>query len=166
MATTLIITNDFPPRIGGIESFVSDLADLLDQDVVVYTSGPRGAAATDPGRGYPVVRDGRLLLPTRRVGRRAAELLAQHRCRQVIFGAAAPLGLLAPVLRRAGADRILALTHGHETWWATVPPTRRLLRRIGGGCDHLTTISDYTTERISPADPSHAFTHLRRTKAA
>ena len=105
--TTLIVTNDFPPRIGGIESFVSDLAELLDHDVVVYTSGPPGAVATDADRGYPVVRDGRLLLPTRRVGRRAAELLTRYGCRRVIFGAAAPLGLLAPVLRRRrrGAHR-------------------------------------------------------------
>ena len=162
MATTLIITNDFPPRIGGIESFVSDLAELLDHDVVVYTSGPPGAAATDPDRGYRVVRDGPLLLPTRRVGRRAVELLTRYGCRRVIFGAAAPLGLLAPVLRSAGADRIVALTHGHETWWATVPPTRRLLRRIGTDCDHLTAISDYTAGRISPALSPTAQAALRR----
>ena len=48
----------------------------------------------------------------------------------MIFGAAAPLGLLAPSLRRAGARRILSLTHGHETWWARVPAARRLLRRM------------------------------------
>jgi phosphatidylinositol alpha-1,6-mannosyltransferase len=162
VATTLIITNDFPPRIGGIESFVSDLAELLDGDVVVYTSGPPGAADSDAARGYPVIRDGRLLLPSRRVGRRAVELFVQHRCRRVIFGAAAPLGLLAPVLRQAGAAQILALTHGHETWWATVPPTRRLLRRIGNGCDHLTTISDYTTRRIAPALTPKARAALRR----
>lgn len=160
--TTLIISNDFPPRIGGIESFVSAVADLLDHDVVVFTSGPPGAAATDADRGYPVIRHGRLLLPTPRVGRRAAELFAEHRCRRVIFGAAAPLGLLAPTLRRAGAERVLALTHGHETWWATVPLARRLLRRIGSGCDHLTTISDYTNRRIAPALTPAAGAALRR----
>jgi phosphatidyl-myo-inositol dimannoside synthase len=69
----------------------------------------------------------------------------------VIFGAAAPLGLLAPSLRRAGARRILGLTHGHETWWALVPVARRLLRRIGDGCDHITTISAYTERRIARA---------------
>ena len=47
MATTLVITNDFPPRIGGIESFVGDVCRLLDHDVVVLTSGPPGAAESD-----------------------------------------------------------------------------------------------------------------------
>ena len=71
--TTLIITNDFPPRIGGIESFVGDIAELLDRDVLVYASGPPGAARTDADRGYPVIRAGELLLPTPRVAARAAD---------------------------------------------------------------------------------------------
>ena len=69
----------------------------------------------------------------------------------MLFGAAAPLALLAPTLRAAGADRIVALTHGHETWWATLPGSRTLLRRIGDEVDVLTTISDYVTERIASA---------------
>jgi phosphatidylinositol alpha-1,6-mannosyltransferase len=145
----LIITNDFPPRVGGIESFVSELCMLLDHDVVVYASGSAGAAASDHERPFPVIRDGPLLLPTPRVAARAAALLREFGSTRVIFGAAAPLGLLAPSLRRAGAQQILGLTHGHETWWAQVPAARRLLRRIGDSCDHLTTISGYTERRIA-----------------
>jgi phosphatidyl-myo-inositol dimannoside synthase len=148
---TLIITNDFPPRIGGIESFVSEVCTLLNHDVVVYASGSPGAAASDRDRGFPVIRDGPLLLPTPRVAARAAGLLRTSGATRVIFGAAAPLGLLAPSLRRAGASRILGLTHGHETWWALVPAARSVLRRIGDGCDHLTTISAYTERRIAKA---------------
>lgn len=151
MATTLVISNDFPPRIGGIESFVQDVCAALDRDVVVYTSGPPGAEVGDQARGFPVVRDGALLLPTPRVRHRAVALLQDHGCTRVVFGAAAPLGLLAPALRAAGATRILGITHGHETWWAAVPGARQLLRRIGDGCDQLSTISDYTTRRIVPA---------------
>ena len=69
----------------------------------------------------------------------------------MIFGAAAPLGLLAPALRRAGARQIVGLTHGHETWWARVPAARQLLRRIGESCDHLTTISGFTERLIASA---------------
>ena len=67
MPSTLIITNDFPPRVGGIESFVSEICTLLDHDVVVYASGADGAAVSDRDRPYPVIRDGPLLLPTPRV---------------------------------------------------------------------------------------------------
>ena len=151
MPSTLIITNDFPPWVGGIESFVSDICDLMDYDVVVYTSGVPGAAASDRERPFPVIRDGPLLLPTPRVASRAASLLRATGATRVIFGAAAPLGLLGPVLRRAGARRIVGLTHGHETWWARLPAVRQLLRRIGDSCDHLTTISSYTERRIASA---------------
>jgi len=98
-----------------------------------------------------VVRAGSLLLPTPRTASRAVELLHRFGASRVIFGAAAPLGLLAPALRGAGAQRILGLTHGHEAWWSAVPGARRLLRRIGDGCDHLTTISGYTERRIARA---------------
>ena len=53
-------------------------------------------------------------------------------CTSVWFGAAAPLGLMAPALKsKAGVRRTVATTHGHEVWWAKAPGTRRLLRRIG-----------------------------------
>jgi phosphatidyl-myo-inositol dimannoside synthase len=162
MAPTLIITNDFPPRIGGIESFVADICELLDFDVVVYASGPPGAADSDNDRRYPVTRDGSLLLPTRRLADRTANALRRWGATRVIFGAAAPLGLLAPSLRRAGAQRIIALTHGHETWWAALPGSRRLLRRIGDGCDHLTAISSFTSGRIGRVLSASARARLLR----
>ena len=130
--------------------------------MVVYASGPPGAERTDRDRGYPVVRDGSLLLPTPRVAARAVELLRRHRATRVIFGAAAPLGLLAPGLRAAGADRLVGLTHGHETWWATVPGGRRLLRRIGDACDHLTAVSAFTQTRIAAALSPAARSRLLR----
>lgn len=150
--TTLVVTNDFPPRIGGIESFVAAACELLDHDVVVLTSGRHTALGWDRRLPYPVVRsDTRVLLPTGAVTERAAELLREHRATRVLFGAAAPLGLMAPALRRAGAERIVGLTHGHEVWWASVPAARSRLRRIGDGCDVLTTISDAAAARIAPA---------------
>ena len=88
---------------------------------------------------------------------------------RVIFGAAAPLGLLAPALRRAGAQRIVGLTHGHEAWWSAVPGARRLLRRIGDGCDHLTdhlrlyrTADRPCAERIGPRSDAAAAAAGRR----
>ncbi len=149
--TTLVVTNDFPPRIGGIESFVALACRLLDDDVAVLTSTAPGAAYGDIAAGYPIERLPGPLLPTRAVASAAVELLRHSGADRVLFGAAAPLALLAPTLRAAGADRIVALTHGHETWWATLPGSRTLLRRIGDEVDVLTTISDYVTERIAPA---------------
>ncbi|MDN5760813.1 MAG: glycosyltransferase family 4 protein [Microlunatus sp.] len=145
------MTNDFPPRIGGIESFVALACQFLDDDVAVLTSTAPGAAAWDAHLRFTVVRLPGPLLPTRSVGRAAIDLMRASGADRVLFGAAAPLGLLASSLRRAGAERIVALTHGHETWWASVPGARRLLRRIGDEVDVLTTISDYVTSRLAPA---------------
>ncbi|THA26819.1 glycosyltransferase family 1 protein [Streptomyces sp. RKND-216] len=158
--TTLIVTNDFPPRPGGIQAFLHSMAQRLDPErVVVYAStwkrGREGAEATaafDAAQPFTVVRDRTtMLLPTPRVTRRAVGLLREHGCRSVWFGAAAPLGLMAPALRRAGAERIVATTHGHEAGWAQLPVARRLLRRIGDTTDTLTYLGEYTRSRIARA---------------
>lgn len=158
MHKTLIVTNDFPPRPGGIQAFLHNMALRLDPDrVVVYAStwkrsaeGREATAAFDAEQPFQVVRDRTtMLLPTPRVTRRAVGLLREHGCESVWFGAAAPLGLMGPALRRAGAKRIVATTHGHEAGWAQLPAARQLLRRIGEGTDTLTYLGEYTRSRIA-----------------
>src|SRR5450759_4536114 len=125
--TTLVVTNDFPPRVGGIETFVRHVCGFLDDRVVVLTRTERDESATrtyDASLPFPVHRLPGPLLPTPSVARRAGGLLREYGAEQVVFGAAAPLGLLAGPLRTAGAHRILALTHGHEVWWSRVPGAR------------------------------------------
>ncbi|MFF9511027.1 glycosyltransferase family 4 protein [Streptomyces sp. NPDC014724] len=153
MGSTLVITNDFPPRQGGIETFVHAMATRIpDDDVVVYTSCEPGDAAYDAALPFPVVRDSSgMLLPTRRVTRRAVEIAEAHGCDRVWFGAAAPLALMAPALRRSGIRRMVATTHGHEIWWARTPGARRMMRRIGEGVDVVTYLGQYTRARIEPA---------------
>ncbi len=153
---TLIVTNDFPPRHGGIESFVLAMARRFPPgQVVVHTARQAGDVAFDAGLDFPVIRDrSRLMVPTPAISRRSAELARSEGCDQVWFGAAAPLGLMAPRLRRAGVRRLVATTHGHEVWWAGVPVTRQLLGRIGRHSDAVTYLGEYCRRRIAPAlDP-------------
>ncbi|MFX4272734.1 glycosyltransferase family 4 protein [Propionibacteriaceae bacterium Y1685] len=147
-STTLVITNDFPPRLGGIENFVAQVCEMLDDDVIVLTSDEPGAASHDAGLPYEVIRLGRVLLPTKRVGEIVTKLIIERGITRVLFGAAAPLGLLAPATRRAGAVHVLALSHGHEVWWSKVPASRQLLRRIAGSVDVLGHISDFTGDQL------------------
>ncbi|MFI1412918.1 glycosyltransferase family 4 protein [Streptomyces sp. NPDC020707] len=160
MHKTLIVTNDFPPRPGGIQAFLHNMALRLDPErLVVYAStwkrGREGAEATaafDAEQPFVIVRDRTtMLLPTARVSRRAVGLLREHGCTSVWFGAAAPLGLLAPALRKAGAERLMATTHGHEAGWAQLPAARQLLRRIGESTDTITYLGEYTRSRIATA---------------
>jgi len=153
MPKVLIITNDFPPRSGGIQSFVHALATRLPAgSVVVYAPAWAGAAEFDARQPFPVVRHPTsLMLPVPAVASRARAILAEHDCDTVLFGAAAPLGLLGPGLRRAGARRIVALTHGHEAGWAVLPGSSGLLRRIGEQADVLTYLGEYTRIRLARA---------------
>lgn len=153
MSRVLVVTNDFPTRRGGIESFVLALCERMPPDqVVVYTASMPGDKEYDATLPFPVYRDpSSMLLPTPAVGRRGVEVMRRHGCDRVVFGASAPLGLLGRRFRRAGAKRIVALTHGHEVWWARVPVTRQLLRRIGDSVDVMTYVSEWCHERIAPA---------------
>ena len=85
-----------------------------------------------------------------------------HGCDRVVFGAAAPLGLLAASLRAAGARRVVGITHGHELWWARVPGARAALRRIGEDCDTLTYLGEYTRRVIAAALTPEAAARMER----
>lgn len=149
----LVVTNDFPPRRGGIESFVFSLcAGLPAESLVVYTARMPGSAEVDESVPYPVIRDRhRMLLPTPRLAGTLATVLRDYGCDDVVFGASAPLGLTARRLRAAGASRLVGITHGHEVWWAKAPGFRRLLRRIGDDVDVLTYVSEFCHREIAPA---------------
>ena len=171
--TTLLVTNDFPPRPGGIQQFVHNLAVRQPPgSLVAYCSTWRGAADFDAEQPFPVVReDTSVLLPTPAVAKRAAEIAREYGCDAVWFGAAAPLGLLAAGLReRTDVTRAIALTHGHEAGWAALPGAKALLRRIARGVDIVTYLGEYfrvrldraigdltTLERLAPGVDTDAF---------
>lgn len=151
----LFVTNDFGPRAGGIETFIIGLIERRAfASTIVYTSAQANSQEYDQmwekKYGVKVIRDSsRILLPTPRVARRISALIKAEGISVAAFGAAAPLGLLAHSMKRSGIVRIVALTHGHEVWWAKVFPFNLLLRRIGTGVDSLTYLGEYTRQMIS-----------------
>ena len=153
MRRTLLVTNDFPPRAGGIQSYVQALAERLPaDDLFVYAPAWPGATEFDAQQSFPVVRHpGSLMLPVPTVARQARRLVAEHRLEAVWFGAAAPLALLTGTLRRAGVTRAVASTHGHEVGWSMIPGARQALRSIGRQVDVVTFVSRYARGRISAA---------------
>lgn len=154
MARTLLVTNDFPPRTGGIQQYLLALATRLPPgELAVYAPRWPGAARFDAELPFPVHRHPTsLMLPEPAVAHRAVALARAHDAGTVWFGAAAPLGLLAPLLRRAaGIERVVASTHGHEVGWSMLPAARQALRRIGAASGVVTTISRYTRGRIAAA---------------
>ncbi|WP_253769934.1 glycosyltransferase family 4 protein [Goodfellowiella coeruleoviolacea] len=167
MRRTLLLTNDFPPRPGGIQSYLHALATQLPaDDLVVYAPSWQASSGSHPefdaAQPFPVIRHpGTLMLPGPEVLRRAREIVRAERCEAVWFGAAAPLALLAPSLRRAGVHRVVASTHGHEVGWSMLPGARQALRRIGSTVDVVTFVSRYTRSRVAAAfGPMAALEHL------
>ena len=163
MSRVLLVTNDFPPRPGGIQAYLHALATRLPAgELVVYAPAWPGAAEFDARQPFEVIRHpGTLMLPVPGVLRRAREIVAAHGCRAVWFGAAAPLALLGPLLRATGIERVVASTHGHEVGWAMLPGARQALRRIGGSTDAVTYVSRYTRGRFAAAfGPRAALEHL------
>jgi phosphatidylinositol alpha-1,6-mannosyltransferase len=169
MSRVLLVTNDFPPRRGGIQSYLENLVDELvaagSHTLTVYAPKWKGApdydrAAAD--RGYRVVRHPTsLMLPEPTVATRMRKLIVEHDIETVWFGAAAPLALLAPWARSAGARRVVASTHGHEVGWSMLPVARNALRRIGTDVDVVTFVSHYTRNRFASAfGPDAALEYL------
>ena len=156
MTRILLVTNDFPPRRGGIQSyleqFVRRLAATGDHDLTVYAPQWKGAEDYDRAAPFRIVRHpGTLMLPEPGVDRRMRALIRDGGIETVWFGAAAPLALLATRARSAGAQRVLASTHGHEVGWSMVPGARSALRRIGDSTDAITYVSRYTRGRFAAA---------------
>lgn len=169
----LLVTNDFPPRQGGIQSFLWELVRRLPpEQIAVYASTYPGAERFDAELAFPVRRHPTgMLLPTPAARHRVLRARAEFGATSVWFGAAAPLGLLAPALRTAGAQRLVATTHGHEVGWALLPGARQLLQRIARDVDVVTYLGEYTRrklarvvggraplERLTPAVDTERFT--------
>lgn len=155
-ARVLLITNDFGPRAGGIETFVIGLLGRMPHSsTVVYTSGQGETRGYDhewlDRNGTKVIRDNSsILLPTPRVIRQILEVIVNEKITHIWFGAAAPLALMMPVLKRKNPSlRSFALTHGHEVWWAKIPPFSLLMRIIGASVDGIGYLADYTRREIS-----------------
>lgn len=151
---TLIVTNDFPPRQGGIETFAWQIARRFPPgEVVVFTARMRGDRAFDARVPFTVIRAATgTLLPTPWITRQVVETIWHYGCTSVWFASAAPLSVMALALsERTGVGPIVASTHGHEVGWARAPVAWRLLHRIGRDNDHLTYISEYTRAGIAPA---------------
>jgi len=89
MSRILLVTNDFPPRRGGIQSYLEAMVTRLGgsgvsggHSITVYApkwKGSQGYDAEAQAAGYDVVRHpGTLMLPEPTVAARMRRLIAEH----------------------------------------------------------------------------------------
>lgn len=151
----LVVTNDLPPRLGGIQNYVDQLCRGLagsGDEVTVYASSFAGEDSWDEAAPFRVIRDrSSVLLPTPRVLRRTIELVEQTKAQVVLFGAAFPLGLMGQRIREKTGCPYVAFTHGLEVSAVRFPGGAYLLRRIGKSASAITFVSNFCDDALRPA---------------
>lgn len=147
---TFVVTNDFPPRIGGINDYVAQLVRRFPSgDVTVFSSTYKGATEFDRTFPQEVIRlPTEMMLPTPWVRRELHAVLRLRRPDIVLFGALWPLGHMGPAVRRKLDIPYGGFSHGLELTGARVPG---LLRHIGGSASVLTAVSDWARQKLEPA---------------
>ena len=125
----LLVTNDFPPKVGGIQNYLWELwRRLPPETTTVLTTPHRGDVAFDEDQPIRVVRDrSRVLLPTRALARRVDRLAAELDVDLVLLDPAVPLGIIGPWLERPYG----VVVHGAEvTVPGRLPISTRVLGRV------------------------------------
>ena len=125
----LLVTNDFPPKVGGIQSYLWELWRRLPPgSTTVLTTPHRGDAAFDAEQPFRIERDrARVLLPTRALTRRVDRLADEVDADLVLLDPAVPLGVIGPWLERPYG----VVLHGAEvTVPGRLPVSRRVLGRV------------------------------------
>ena len=127
---TLLVTNDYPPQVGGIQRTLEALVRRLPPDrVAVLCPNAEGGEAFDRAAPYAVYRQPeRFLWPLPEVQRRLHQAVRSFGADVVLFGAVYPLALLGPSLAETGTP-YLAAAHGFEYWLSIAPGTHALVRR-------------------------------------
>jgi phosphatidylinositol alpha-1,6-mannosyltransferase len=150
----LVVTNDFPPRVGGVQQYLWSLVRLLPPDrVAVIAPNWPGWQDHDARLEFPVHRwPSTFMWPTPDLGRRIRSLLRQHHSEVVLFGHGLPLPVLGPTVKGEGLPYVV-MTHGAEVWLARSPGLGAAFRRVCRGAKAVTAVSEYTARLLRPAVP-------------
>ncbi|MXW61588.1 MAG: glycosyltransferase family 4 protein [Acidimicrobiaceae bacterium] len=146
MVRHLLVTNDFPPKIGGIQNYLWELwRRLPPDDVVVYSTPHANAAAFDAAQPFTVVRSREpWLLPHPLLARRVDQLASDYDAELVILDPAVPVGLIGPHLKL----RYGVVLHGAEvTIPGRIPGVRSLLNRVLGGAVGVIAAGGYPAQQ-------------------
>lgn len=147
MSGTLLVTNDFPPKLGGIQSYLWELWRRLDpaSTTVLTARSHPDHARFDEAQGKGGLRITRvkspiLYFPSPLAARRVRAEVARQRPGLVLFDPAWPLGLLGPKLSVPYG----VVLHGAEvTVPARIPVVRRGLARVLGGASLVVSAGGY-----------------------
>jgi phosphatidyl-myo-inositol dimannoside synthase len=150
----LVVTNDFPPRVGGVQQYVSNVVrNLPPERVVVLAPNWPGWRDFDAEQPFPIHRwPSTFLWPTGQLFRRVMSAAKEHRAEVVLFGHGFPLAVMGPALSDRGFPYVV-MTHGAEVWLARIPAMSAAMRRGFAHARAVTAVSNFTAEAIRPLVP-------------
>ena len=152
---TLLVTNDYPPRVGGIQRTLEALwRELPPERVSVLAPMWEGAASFDAAAPYTIVREPtEFIWPTPAFAARLDEVVAAHGVEVVLFGDAFPLALLGPRLARRGTPYLVA-AHGFDYWLSVVPGAHASIRYMTSSASRVPVMcSEFIARTVRTAVP-------------
>jgi len=146
--TSLLATNDFPPKVGGIQSYLYELWRRLPaSDTAVFTTSHPEAGEWDAQQGFRIERaDAGFLLPTRAIRRRVDTIAREMDASVVFVDPMVPLGAIGP---RLTAAPYVVVAHGSEvTVYGRLPATGSIGRRVLRGAAGVIVAGAYTSSVV------------------
>lgn len=148
---SLLVTNDFPPKTGGIQTYLWELWRRLPPgEITVLTTAHAAAGSFDEQQPFRIERvDRRVLLPTRALVERVDALAREVGAGVIFLDPALPLGLIGP--RLTGAPYVV-IVHGAEvTVPRRLPGLRPILGRVLRGAAGIVAAGEYPAEEAERA---------------
>jgi phosphatidylinositol alpha-1,6-mannosyltransferase len=140
----LLVTNDYPPKPGGIQQYLAGLVDALDAEIRILAPADDGDASGDVHRGHR-----RFMWPTRRTRAWVRSHVDDFSPDVIFFGAPHPLAFMGPRLREDTGVPFGVLCHGAEvTLPAAFPITRQLVRWPLRRADVVFAVSAFTSAKV------------------
>jgi phosphatidylinositol alpha-1,6-mannosyltransferase len=134
--THLLVTNDFPPKVGGIQSYLWELWRRLPPErFTVLTTPYDGAAAFDAAQAFRVERTrAKVLFPTRQVAARIDTLAAETNASLAVVDPALPL---AQVGHRLDVPYAVVVHGAEVSVPGRLPLSSALLARVLQRASHV-----------------------------
>ena len=141
----LLVTNDYPPKVGGIQSYLWEIYRRLPQDkVVVYTTPHPDSESFDQKQTHKIIRSKqRVLLPTRQVANQIRSLAEVENIDFIMYDPAVPIGILGP---KIGIPYGVILHGAEVTIPGRVPIARSLIANVLQHAKLVVTAGDYSTK--------------------
>jgi phosphatidylinositol alpha-1,6-mannosyltransferase len=151
---TLVVTNSYLPRVGGIQRTLASLVGELPADrVAVFAPRTEGSEAFDAAQPYRVIRGPReFLWPIPGVERALHGAIAETGAEVVLFGDAMPLALLGPRLASRALPYVV-LSHGFDYWLAMLPLTNRTFKVMTSRASRVVVCSAFIARRVRTGVP-------------